>query len=203
MRNTPARAPIQQTLIEARNLQVTFSTGRKKFVAVNPTASFSIYKGETRPGRRIQGLRSKTTIRQALLHISVTAGEVLYKGRRISGKISKHCEVVRLPDDFQDPMASLNEQAKVDYIVSEGLINHRLYIDEADRQRKVQEVLAEVGMLPEFASRFPHEFSGGQRQRISIAREARIIARIYRGGQAHQRAGREHSRAGILTCLTN
>ena len=63
-----------------------------------------------------------------------------------------------------------NERAKVDYIVSEGLINHHLYKDEADREEKVQQALREVGLLPEFASRFPHEFSGGQRQRIGIAR---------------------------------
>ena len=71
---------------------------------------------------------------------------------------------------FQDPMASLNERAKVDYIVSEGLINHHLYKDEAERAEKVQKALEEVGLLPEFSSRFPHEFSGGQRQRIGIAR---------------------------------
>ena len=60
---------------------------------------------------------------------------------------------------FQDPLASLNERAKVDYIVSEGIINHHLYKDEADREEKVQQALREVGLLPEFASRFPHEFS--------------------------------------------
>ena len=67
-------------------------------------------------------------------------------------------------------MASLNERAKVDYIVSEGLLNFHMYKDEADREAKVQKALREVGLLPEFASRFPHEFSGGQRQRIGIAR---------------------------------
>ena len=71
---------------------------------------------------------------------------------------------------FQDPMASLNERAKVEYIVSEGLINHHLYKDQADLKGKVEDALREVGLLPEFASRFPHEFSGGQRQRIGIAR---------------------------------
>ena len=168
----PHEDPNRKTLIEARNLQVTFGTGRKKFVAVN-NVNFSIYKGETFALVGESG-SGKTTIGRALLRINpVTAGEVLYKGRRISGKISKELdlEVIRgCQMIFQDPMASLNERAKVDYIVSEGLINHRLYIDEADRQRKVQEVLAEVGLLPEFASRFPHEFSGGQRQRIGIAR---------------------------------
>ena len=71
---------------------------------------------------------------------------------------------------FQNPMSSLNERAKVDYIVSEGLINHKLYHDEVDRKAKVDNALREVGLLPEFSSRFPHEFSGGQRQRIGIAR---------------------------------
>ena len=77
----------------------------------------------------------------------------------------KKCQMI-----FQDPMASLNERAKVDYIISEGLLNHHLYKDDADREAKVQKALREVGLLPEFASRFPHEFSGGQRQRIGIAR---------------------------------
>jgi oligopeptide transport system ATP-binding protein len=71
---------------------------------------------------------------------------------------------------FQDPMASLNERAKVDYIVSEGLFNFNLYDDNAERKDKVEKALREVGLLPEFASRFPHEFSGGQRQRIGVAR---------------------------------
>lgn len=60
-----------------------------------------------------------------------------------------------------DPMDSLNERAKVDHIVAEGIINHGLYKDARDRQRKVHQTLREVGLLPEFASRFPHEFSGG------------------------------------------
>ena len=67
-------------------------------------------------------------------------------------------------------MASLNERAKVDYIISEGLLNFHMYKNEADRREKVQSALDEVGLLPEFSSRFPHEFSGGQRQRIGIAR---------------------------------
>jgi oligopeptide transport system ATP-binding protein len=71
---------------------------------------------------------------------------------------------------FQDPMASLNERSKVDYIVSEGLYNINGFTDEEDRKRRVEKALLEVGLLPEFASRFPHEFSGGQRQRIGIAR---------------------------------
>ena len=71
---------------------------------------------------------------------------------------------------FQDPQASLNERAKVDYIISEGLMNIEKGIGEQERKRRVEQAIADVGLLPEFSSRFPHEFSGGQRQRIGIAR---------------------------------
>ena len=71
---------------------------------------------------------------------------------------------------FQDPAASLNERATVDYIVSEGLYNFHLYKNEADRVEKVEKMINEVGLLPEHLTRYPHEFSGGQRQRIGLAR---------------------------------
>ena len=71
---------------------------------------------------------------------------------------------------FQDPAASLNERATIDYCISEGLYNFKLYENEEDRERKVDEALRSVGLLPEHKSRYPHEFSGGQRQRVGIAR---------------------------------
>ncbi len=168
----PHEDPNREVLIEAKNLQVTFGTGRKKFVAVDDV-NFEIYRGETFSLVGESG-SGKTTIGRALVRINpVTGGEILYKGRKINGKISKDLdlEVIRSCQMiFQDPMASLNERAKVDYIVSEGILNHHLYTDDADREAKVQKALEEVGLLPEFSSRFPHEFSGGQRQRIGIAR---------------------------------
>lgn len=162
----------KEKLIEIKDLQISFGHGRKKFVAVDHV-NFDIYKGETFSLVGESG-SGKTTIGRAITRINpVSAGEILFKGNRISGKISKEqdlevikkCQMI-----FQDPMASLNERAKVEYIVSEGLINHKLYANEADRMAKVESALREVGLLPEFASRFPHEFSGGQRQRIGIAR---------------------------------
>lgn len=95
-----------------------------------------------------------------------------FEGEKINGKISKELDrrVTRqIQMIFQDPMASLNERAKVDYIVSEGLYNGER-LPEEERKRRVEKTLLEVGLLPEFASRFPHEFSGGQRQRIGVAR---------------------------------
>jgi len=161
-----------EPLIQVKDLQVTFGSGRKAFVAVDKV-NFEIYKGETFALVGESG-SGKTTIGRALLRINpITSGEILFKGRRIDGKISKELdlEVIRgCQMIFQDPMDSLNERAKVDYIVGEGIVNHKLYKDDKDRQRKVQHSLREVGLLPEFASRFPHEFSGGQRQRIGVAR---------------------------------
>ena len=168
----PHQDPNREAVIEVKDLQVTFGTGRKKFVAVDHV-NFEIYRGETFALVGESG-SGKTTIGRAITRINpTTAGDIFYKGRKINGKISKQldlevikgCQMI-----FQDPLASLNERAKVDYIVSEGIINHHLYKDEADREEKVQKALNEVGLLPEFASRFPHEFSGGQRQRIGIAR---------------------------------
>ena len=168
----PHEDPNREADIQVKDLQVTFGTGRKKFVAVD-NVNFEIYRGETFSLVGESG-SGKTTIGRAITRINpTTAGEILYKGRKINGKISKEldlevikgCQMI-----FQDPLASLNERAKVDYIVSEGILNHHLYKDEQDREDKVQQALKEVGLLPEFASRFPHEFSGGQRQRIGIAR---------------------------------
>lgn len=162
----------KEKLIELKDLQITFGTGKKKFVAVDHV-NFDIYKGEAFALVGESG-SGKTTIGRAITRINpVSAGEILFKGRRISGKISKELDlevIKKCQMIFQDPQASLNERAKVDYIISEGLINHHLYKDEKDRYNKVQNALREVGLLPEFASRFPHEFSGGQRQRIGIAR---------------------------------
>ena len=71
---------------------------------------------------------------------------------------------------FQDPAASLNERATIEYCISEGLYNFHLYKDEEERIAKVDQALKDVGLLPEHKSRYPHEFSGGQRQRVGIAR---------------------------------
>lgn len=164
--------PIREPLLKVRNMNVTFGSGKKKFTAVD-NVSFDIYKGETF-GLAGESGSGKTTIGRAIIRVNpVSSGEVLFEGKRISGKITREVDrqVIRgVQMIFQDPMASLNERAKVDYIVSEGLCNIDKRITEAERKAAVDKALLEVGLLPEFASRFPHEFSGGQRQRIGIAR---------------------------------
>ena len=162
---------MSEKLIELKNVSVDFGSGRKKLRAVN-NVSFDIYKGETF-GLVGESGSGKTTIGRAIIRIHPTAtGEIYFNGQRINGKIDKQLDkdiTRKIQMIFQDPMASLNERAKVDYIVSEGIMSDKSYT-KADRRRLVDEALDEVGLLPEFASRFPHEFSGGQRQRIGIAR---------------------------------
>ncbi|MGE7694074.1 ATP-binding cassette domain-containing protein [Lysinibacillus sp. NPDC094177] len=162
----------KEVLVEVKNLKVVFGKGKKKFIAIDDV-SFDIFKGETF-GLVGESGSGKTTIGRAIMRINeVTEGQLLYHGKKLNGKISKEWDreiTQKIQMIFQDPMASLNERAKVDYIISEGLINTRNFKNEADRQQKVRDALLNVGLLPEFSSRFPHEFSGGQRQRIGIAR---------------------------------
>ncbi len=161
----------REILLSVKNMDVCFGKRRNRFKAVD-NVSFDIYKGETF-GLVGESGSGKTTIGRAIARINpTTAGEVIFKGQQINGNISRQLDrqVTRqIQMIFQDPMASLNERAKVDYIVSEGLYSGQR-ISEAERKARVEKALMEVGLLPEFATRFPHEFSGGQRQRIGVAR---------------------------------
>jgi len=162
----------REVLLEVKNLDVTFGERKKRYEAVKKV-NFKIYKGETF-GLVGESGSGKTTIGRAIMRIVPSAGgEIIYKGEKINGKISAELDrkvIKEIQMIFQDPQASLNERAKVDYIISEGLLNIEKGISEADRKARVAQALMDVGLLPEFASRFPHEFSGGQRQRIGIAR---------------------------------
>lgn len=162
----------KEVLLSVKDLEITFGSKRKKFVAVDHV-SFDIYKGETFSLVGESG-SGKTTIGRAVVRINPTSnGEILFKGKKINGKISnaeKTDLIKKVQMIFQDPAASLNERATVDYIVSEGLHNFKLYENEEDRVRKITEMISKVGLLPEHLTRYPHEFSGGQRQRIGIAR---------------------------------
>lgn len=162
----------KEVLVDVKNLCVDFGPKRHPFHAVKDV-SFQIHKGETF-GLVGESGSGKTTIGRAIIRINpVTSGEVWFEGKKISGKIPHELdrEVIRkMQMIFQDPMASLNERAKVDYIVSEGLYAQGVKLSKEEREEKVAKALEAVGLLPEFANRFPHEFSGGQRQRIGIAR---------------------------------
>lgn len=159
-------------LIEVKDLEISFGEGSKKFVAVK-NANFFINRGETFSLVGESG-SGKTTIGRAIIGLNETSGgDIFFDGKRINGKKTSEEEkelIRKIQMIFQDPAASLNERATVDYIISEGLYNFNLFENEEDRQRKVREMVESVGLLAEHLTRYPHEFSGGQRQRIGIAR---------------------------------
>jgi len=176
MKHLPEHGPLdengREVLLSLKNVDITFGKGDNAVRAVK-NASFDVYKGETFSLVGESG-SGKTTIGRAVIRVNpCAAGEIQYKGVRISGKTTRSLdrEVIRnIQMIFQDPAASLNERATVDYIISEGLYNFKLFENEEDRMRKVENMIEEVGLLPEHLTRYPHEFSGGQRQRIGIAR---------------------------------
>ena len=156
----------REVLLSVKDLEIKF----KDFVAVKDV-NFDIYKGETFSLVGESG-SGKTTIGRAIIRINDTSkGEILFNGKKINGRITRDMNkyiVKNIQMVFQDPAASLNERATVDYIVSEGLINFGMYENEADRKQKVIKALESVGLLPEHATRYPHEFSGGQRQSLLL-----------------------------------
>lgn len=176
VKKLPEHGPIDENgreiLLSLKNIDITFGKGDNAVKAVTD-ASFDIHKGETFSLVGESG-SGKTTIGRAVIRVNpLSNGEIYYKGVPISGKIPRSLdrEVIRnIQMVFQDPAASLNERATVDYIVSEGLNNFHLYNSEAERVEKVENMIKEVGLLPEHLTRYPHEFSGGQRQRIGVAR---------------------------------
>jgi oligopeptide transport system ATP-binding protein len=170
--HSPADEHTNEPLLSVRNLEVTFKKGNTSFSAVRDV-SFDVMQGESFALVGESG-SGKTTIGRTIIRINpASKGEIYFKGKRISGIIDKETDswVIRnIQMIFQDPMASLNERATIDYIVSEGLYNFNLFSSEEERREKVFRALRDVGLLEEHAERYPHEFSGGQRQRICIAR---------------------------------
>ena len=162
--------PERDKILEVRDLHVAFGPRHNRFEAVRGV-SFDIFRGETF-GIVGESGSGKTTIGRAIIRVyPASQGSVKFDGKEITGRISKALDreiINKIQMIFQDPMASLNERAKIDYIVSEGLQGRGLKKQEI--RERVDLALRSVGLLPEFATRFPHEFSGGQRQRIGIAR---------------------------------
>ena len=172
----------QQAIITVKDLRTYFYSDKRCNKVLNGV-SFELYKGRTLCVVGESGCGKSVTassIMQLLPKLSrIESGAITYHSEKGDIRIDqlprngKEMRALRGRDIamiFQDPMASLNERAKVDYIVSEGLYNLGGRVSEEERRKRVAQALSDVGLLPEFASRFPHEFSGGQRQRIGIAR---------------------------------
>lgn len=168
--------PNAETVIEVRNLKKYFPVhkgffGKTQYVQAVDDVSFAIKKGETLGLVGESGCGKSTTGRTIIKLYEPTAGNILFKGTEL-----KHLTPVQMKPYrkniqmiFQDPYASLNARMTVGDIVGEAFDIHGLASGK-ERLEKIHELLHAVGLNPDHATRYPHEFSGGQRQRIGIAR---------------------------------
>ncbi|MDB5872416.1 MAG: peptide transporter ATP-binding protein [Ramlibacter sp.] len=163
-----------QSLVEVRGLRKYFGGGKHPVRAVDDV-SFSIRVGETL-GLVGESGSGKSTIGRLLTRlVDPTAGEMVYQGEGPATDLAQLTQSQYRPLRskiqiiFQDPYASLNPRMRIRQVLAEALDTHGM-AKGAARQPRIDELLQQVGLRPEHAERFPHEFSGGQRQRIGIAR---------------------------------
>ena len=163
----------RKPLLEVKGLKQYFKMNRNYTVWAVDGVDFVLYPGETY-GLVGESGSGKSTIGRSVIRLyDPTEGSITFDGMDISGKLSKkNNERLRTEMQmiFQDPMACLNPRKKVEDIIAQGLDIHHLYSSRAERKEKVADILLKVGLDPEHAERYPHQFSGGQRQRVGIAR---------------------------------
>ena len=164
---------MSEPLLKVENLKQHFPVSRQFTVKAVNGVSFEVYPGETY-GLVGESGSGKTTIGRSIIRLyDPTDGKITFNGREISGKLSADTHKMlraEMQMIFQDPMASLNPRKKVEDIIGEGLDIHHACHSKAERSALIAEMLKKVGLSPEHASRYPHQFSGGQRQRVGIAR---------------------------------
>ena len=162
----------KEPLLEVDGLKQYFRVSKTFTVKAVDNVSFKIYPGETY-GLVGESGSGKSTIGRSVIRLyDPTAGKILFNGSDISGNLNGKTEGMlrnQMQMIFQDPMASLNPRKKVEDIIGEGLDIHHAYKTKEERDQKVKAILKKVGLAPEHASRYPHQFSGGQRQRVGIA----------------------------------
>jgi oligopeptide transport system ATP-binding protein len=166
-------------LLEVRDLKVHFRVktrggllGRHVLLKAVDGVSFSLAPGETLAVVGESGCGKSTLCRAVLQLIRPTAGEVIWRGRRIQGLGVRDMRPLRrdMQMVFQDPLAALDPRMTVGEIVGEPLDTFMPALPRADVKERVEEMMAKVGLSPHMINRYPHEFSGGQCQRIGIAR---------------------------------
>ncbi|MNO62672.1 Oligopeptide transport ATP-binding protein OppF [compost metagenome] len=163
---------MSNNLIEVNGLKKYFNVGGGNILKAVNDISFSIAKGETLGLVGESGCGKSTAGRTILRLYEPTAGSVMFNGTDITKLPPKKMKAMRrdMQMIFQDPYASLNPRFTVTDIIGEALDIHGMAGSRAERKKRVEELLDMVGLNPDHATRYPHEFSGGQRQRIGIAR---------------------------------
>jgi oligopeptide/dipeptide ABC transporter ATP-binding protein len=170
---SPARHPILEVNDLVKDFPIRSGLFRRQIGAVSAVAgvSFQLAAGETLGLVGESGCGKSTTGRMVLRLIEPTSGSVKFEGQDLAsmrhGKLRDLRK--RMQPVFQDPYASLNPRMTVQSIISEPMRIHKQW-NKTTGPLRVKELMALVGLNPEHANRFPHEFSGGQRQRIGIAR---------------------------------
>ena len=162
-----------EALVRIENVAQHFKVGKDQILKAVDGVSFSIKKGETFGLVGESGCGKSTLGRTIIGLYQATKGNVYFDGIDIGGhKTQKQKNELsrRMQMIFQDPYTSLNPRMKIMDIVAEGIDNHHLARNSAERTRMVVELLNSVGLDEQHANRYPHEFSGGQRQRVGIAR---------------------------------
>ena len=164
---------MSEPLLTVSGLKQHFPVSRGYTVRAVNGVSFEIFPGETY-GLVGESGSGKTTIGRSIIRLyNPTDGKISFLGKEISGKLDPATrEMLRreMQMIFQDPMASLNPRKKVADIIGEGLDIHHAASSKEERAQMISDMLKKVGLSPEHASRYPHQFSGGQRQRVGIAR---------------------------------
>jgi oligopeptide/dipeptide ABC transporter ATP-binding protein len=176
---------VSSSLLSVRDLVKHFPITRGVFgrpvgaVRAVDGISFDVKQGETLGLVGESGCGKTTAGRTILRLIEPTAGQVTFDGVDVLSLDPSRLRALRrqMQIVFQDPFSSLNPRMTVGAIVREGLVIHRI-AEGAAAHARVRQLLEEVGLRPEYASRYPHEFSGGQRQRIGIARALAVEPRF-------------------------
>lgn len=164
---------MKEPLLKVEGLKQYFRVSSSYTVKAVEGVSFEIYAGETY-GLVGESSSGKSTIGRSIIRLyAPTAGKMTFDGTDISGRMSRADSNklrTQMQMIFQDPMASLNPRKKIGDIIGEGIDIHKMYKTAAEREEKIKGILQKVGLAPEHATRYPHQFSGGQRQRVGIAR---------------------------------
>lgn len=163
---------MSQPLIQVNGLKKYFNVGKGNILKAVDDINFSIRQGETLGMVGESGCGKSTAGRTILRLYEPTAGSVNFGGTDIYKLPPNKMKAMRrdMQMIFQDPYASLNPRFTVSDIIGEAFDIHKLTDSRKERKKKIEELLDMVGLNPDHATRYPHEFSGGQRQRIGIAR---------------------------------